>query len=265
MIFHNRVGFAKSLLRLFSFFLAILPSLAHAIVNMESVHLGKPEQGFSGNFDLSIDAQYGNTEKSTASTGMKLQWAEDKNTDFVLASYSYGESGGVKDTNKSFVHLRHIHQIDDSIAWEAFTQLSSNEFTRLNLRALLGGGARLTLGKISDKHAIYLGLGGFYEREELDVETSGSDTKIEKTFRGNGYLVMKYQFNPYVTMVSATYYQPALDEFSDYRAIENASLVSQLTDELSLQLAVDIQHDSKPAPDVKKTDTSVTVGFSLRF
>lgn len=260
-----RFGFFKNVLQLFSLSLILSPSLAHAIVSMESVHLGKPPQGFKGSFDTSVDAEYGNTESASVSTGVKLEWAEDQNTDFVLANYQYGESSRVKVKNNSFVHLRHIHQLNNEVAWEAFSQLSRNEFTRLNLRALIGGGARLTLGDSGEKRAIYLGLGGFYEREALDIDTSGGDTNTETTLRGNVYLVMKYQFNQHVFMVSSTYYQPAVDEVSDYRAIENASLVSQLTDDLSLKLAIDIQHDNKPPPDVKETDASITIGFSVDF
>lgn len=261
----SKYGFSKICLQFITLFITLNPALAHAIVSMESVHLGKPRQGFSGNIDLSIDAEYGNTEKASASTGLKLEWSEDKITDFVLANYEYAENAGIKDKNASFVHLRHIHQVDEEIAWEAFTQFSHNEFTRLNLRALIGGGARLTVGNVSAKHAIYLGLGGFYEREDLDVETTAGVSATNNTLRGNAYLVLKYQFNPYVSMVSSTYYQPALDEFSDFRAIENGSLVSKLTDDLSLKLSLDIQHDSKPPPSVDQTDTSITVGFSLGF
>jgi len=59
------------LILLFSTFCISYKALA--IVSMESVHLGKPPQGFSGAFDLSFDADYGNTEERTASTGIKLQ------------------------------------------------------------------------------------------------------------------------------------------------------------------------------------------------
>ncbi|MGD8885541.1 MAG: DUF481 domain-containing protein [Gammaproteobacteria bacterium] len=245
--------------------LLVLSTQAQAIVSMESVHLGEPPQGFTGAFDLSIDAEYGNTEEIDVSTGLKLQLAKDKNVDFVLMSYSYGETSDVRDENESFLHLRHIHQRDTRFAWEAFSQLSSDEFTSLKLRGLVGGGVRLTLGEITDQRAFYLGVGGFYERERLDIDATSNVDETSNTVRGNIYFVVKHQFNKQVSLVSSTYYQPALDEFSDFRANEDASLVSSLTDDLSFKVGIKIEHDSDPPPDVDKTDTTIHVGVSLAF
>ncbi len=245
--------------------LLVVSTPGYAIVNMESVHLGKPQQGFTGEFELSIDADYGNTEEIDVSTGLKLQWAKDKNIDFILMSYSYGETSDVRDENESFVHLRHIHQRNKRFAWEAFSQFSSDEFTRLKLRGLLGGGARLTLGEISDQRAFYLGVGGFYERERLDIDATSNADEKSNTVRGNTYLVAKHQFNNQVSLVSSTYYQPALDEFSDFRAIEDVSLVSNLTNDMAFRVGLKIEYDSEPPLNVDETDTTIHVGLSLHF
>jgi putative salt-induced outer membrane protein YdiY len=237
---------------------------ANAIVSMEDIHLGKPPEGFSGAYELSLKVDDGNTQQAAAATGLKLQWTEGIATNFILGNYEYGESDGVKDKNKGFLHLRHIHQIDRAYAWEAFSQASFNEFTKLSLRALLGGGIRLTLGEVTDKQASYLGLGAFYEHEELDIDDSSvSDT--EDVVRANSYLVFKYQFNEHVSLVSSSYFQPSLEDLSDYRAIEDLSLVSGLTKALSLKVGVDIAHDSQPPPGVEKTDTSLKVGLVINF
>jgi putative salt-induced outer membrane protein YdiY len=236
----------------------------NAIVSMEDIHLGKPPEGFTGAFELSLKLDDGNTQQTAASTGLKLQWTQGINTDFILVNYEYGESDGVRDKNKGFLHLRHIHQAEKQYAWEAFSQASFNEFTKLNLRALLGGGVRLTLGQVSDRQASHLGLGAFYEHEELDTDLSGESAR-EDAFRANSYLVFKYQFNDHVSMVSSTYFQPNLEDFSDFRAIENISLVSKLTDSLSLTASIDIAHDSDPPPEVEQTDTSLKLGLVVNF
>lgn len=260
----NKKGFRLKVIPVL-LLLMFLSSGANAIVSMESVHLGKPPQGFTGAFELGADADYGNTEEVSASTAVKLQWSEDKTTDFALVNYAYGESAGVRNKNNAFVHLRHIQQFRRQTAWEVFSQFSSDEFTRLNLRALVGGGARLTLGTMTGQRAIYLGLGGFYEHEKLDVNGSPAIDETEETVRGSTYLILKYQFNTNVSLVSSTYYQPALDDLSDFRATENASLVSKLTDDLSFKAGLNIRHDSEPPPDVDKTDTSISIGFSVNF
>ncbi len=240
------------------------PIYAHAIVSMEGIELGKPPEGFSGSYELDLALQRGNTDTTSAATSAKLQWRHDNITNFILANYEYGSTAGITNTNKKFAHYRHIHQINTQIAWEGFTQFSSDEFRELTLRALVGGGVRLTLGKVSDNRAIYLGLGVFYEHEELNTQYV-DEANTENTLRGNTYLVFKYKFNPYVSLVNSTYYQPDLGKFSDFRAMEDLSLVSKLNTTLALKVGLNIAYDSKPPRDVLKSDTSLKVGMVVNF
>jgi putative salt-induced outer membrane protein YdiY len=237
---------------------------AHAIVSMEDVHLGKPPEGFTGAFELDLAFEGGNTDQAGAATGVKFQWTRAKVTDFILANYAYGESAGVTNKNRGFAHYRHIHRLDAELAWEGFSQLSADEFTNLRVRALLGGGVRLTLGEVNESKAFFLGLGAFYEREKLDTQLPDEDD-TENALRANTYLVIKYQFNAHVSLVSTSYYQPKLGEFSDFRAIENFSLQSKLTEDSSLKIGLDIAHDSEPPRDIRKTDTSLTIGIVVNF
>lgn len=245
-------------------FLLACPFSAHAIVSMENIHLGKPPEGFAGSFDLDLAFEGGNTERAGAATGIKLQWTQEMVTNFILANYAYAKSSGVRNKNKGFTHYRHIHRLDERLAWEAFAQLSSDEFTNLTLRALAGGGVRIMLGETSDKKSFYLGLGAFYEHEQLDTTLPGEDG-TDEAIRANTYLVVKYQFNAHVSLVSTTYYQPELGKAADHRAIEDLSLVSQLTEYSSIKVGVDIAHDSKPPPGIDQTDTSLKVGIVVNF
>ena len=238
---------------------------ALAIVAMESVHLGNPPEGYSGAFDINAIGEYGNTEKGTLSTGLKVIRKKEVVTQFVMFNYQYGESGGVRDKNKAFIHGRHIHQLTPKYAWEGFAQASSDEFTRLTLRLLLGGGARLSLWQGSGTRQGYFGLGGFYEKEKLDLESSDTADNRTTAWRANAYFVIKTAFNDNVSVVSTTYYQPNLERFGDFRAIEDASLVSKLTEKLAAKISLDISHDSEPPAGVKQTDTTIKVGLDVSF
>jgi putative salt-induced outer membrane protein YdiY len=237
---------------------------AHAIVSMENVHLGNPPEGFTGSFALDLALDGGNTETAGAATGVKLQWTREQITDFILANYEYGETAGVANKNKGFAHYRHIQQLDSQFAWEGFAQLSGNEFTNLTLRALAGGGVRLKLGENSDTRALFIGLGGFFEREKINTKYL-EEADAENAVRGNAYLVIKYLFNEHVTLVSTTYYQPNLGDPPDYRAIEDFSLVSKLNDVLAINLRVFVAYDSEPPRDIKQTDSSIKIGIVVSF
>lgn len=257
-VFQNILYFLVSLI------FVCAPSTVNAIVSMEDMHLGAPPQGFVGSFGLDMELDSGNTEKKGATSGAKFQWTEGKTTDFILMSYEYGEASGIKNKSKGFTHYRHIQQLDDKYAWEGFAQGSFNEFTNLKLRALIGGGVRLTLGERSETRAFLLGLGAFYEREKLD-SIYPDEANTENKVRANSYLIIKFQINEHVSLVNSVYYQPSLSEMSDYRLTEDLSLISKLSEVLSLKVGVNIAHDSEPPRDIKQTDTSIKVGIEINF
>lgn len=245
-----------------SLFLA-LSSNVHAIVSMESVHSNKPKEGFSGNVELSISNTSGNTEKEEYSLGSKLQWHQGEMTDYLLLSADYAKSAGVKSSDNGFAHLRHIQQFQPSVAWEAYLQVEKDQFSRLEYRGLAGGGLRFTLLEKESRGAIYLGLGAYYSEERIDK--SYADAGTETLWRGNSYLLLKYQINPDAALMSTTYYQPASGNPDDYRMLEQAALKVKLTDRLSLIVSYDLRFDNDPPLGVEKRDSTFKTSFAVDF
>ena len=238
---------------------------AQAVVSMEGLHLQKPTEGFEGEFDLSAGGASGNTDKADVNAGTRLQWQNGIHTDFLVLSYAYGQSNDVRDTNHGFLHLRHIFQTRDTLAWELFLQAEQDEFARIAFRRLVGGGVRFTLLERRERSAAFLGAGAFYEWETVTTTTGTTDTGTDNTGRGNLYLVLKYHFNNTVRLVSSTYYQPAFDDAADYHAFENATLQVSLTDRLGLRVSVEVRHDSRPPQTVEETDVTYRTGINYKF
>lgn len=236
---------------------------AHAIVSMENLHTRKPKEGFSGNVELSLSNTSGNTEKEEYSLGSRIQWHQGEMTDYLLLSGNYGKSAGVKNTDNSFAHLRHIQQFRPTTAWEAYLQAERDEFARLIYRGLAGGGLRFTLYEQENLGAAYLGLGGYYSEERID-ETY-ADAGTETLWRGSSYLLLKYQATPNTVLASTTYYQPSVEGADDYRLLEQAALKVKLTDILSLIVSADYRFDSAPPIGVEKRDVTYKTTFSLEF
>jgi len=251
--------------RLFLIFLIGWAPPVLAIVNMEDLHLGAQEQGFSGLFSLSGSGASGNTEKYDIRAGTRLQWHQDKTTDFMILDYTYGRASGATYADKGFFHLRHINQIVPELAWEGFGQAERNEFTRLQFRGLAGGGARFTVGERSSLRAQYLGTGVFYISETLTRIPGLTDDGIERLWRANIYYVIKYKVNEHVKLMSSSYYQPAFRKTSDYRVMETASLSVELARRLSLTLGIEVVHDNEPPQAIRSTDVSYRTGISYQF
>jgi putative salt-induced outer membrane protein YdiY len=245
------------------FSLSALP--AQAVVSLEDLHLEKPTEGFAGEFDLSAGGASGNTDKIDLSAGARLQWHAGDQTSFLVMSYAYGQSNDVRDTNRIFLHARHILQTSDPLAWELFLQGERNEFGRIAYRRLVGGGARFTLLERQERSAGFLGAGAFYEWETVTDTVGTTDTGTESTWRGNLYLVLKYNFNKTVRLVSSTYYQPSFDDTSDFRAFENAALEVSMTDKLGLRVSVEVRYDSRPPQTIEETDVTYRTGINYKF
>lgn len=238
-----------------------------AIVNIEnmSVLTDQERRGFEAQLGLDISGKNGNT--STRKTGFdsRFQWFKENSTHFLVLSYEYGESTDVKDTDKSFMHLRHIAYLSDTLAWEAFAQLETNEFTRLSLRSLAGGGMRYKFDKASDSHSSYLGAGMFRSKETLDELPDTTDEGSDYATRANLYMVNKFKLSENASLSNTLYYQPDVSETSDYRLLEQFRFKVNVTQKLSIILSLDLSRDSRPPQNIERTDSSYTTGFNYRF
>lgn len=247
---------------------------AHAIVNIENMRIDSEDktEGFDGKLALDVSGKNGNTQKIKAGLGGRAQWYAENSTRFAVLNYEYGESAEIKDTDKTFLHFRNIWYQDNELnnvpsrefAWEAFVQLENNDFTRLSLRILLGGGVRWRILHDTEQTA-YLGVGAFRSKEKLESTPLVTDAGVTYNNRANLYLVYKYKIVEHARLVNTLYYQPDIDETSDYRLFDQIGLLVDITDNLSLKLSVDVNHDSRPPQLIRKTDTSYNSGLEYRF
>ena len=249
---------------LFALF-CILSFPVNAIVNLESLHFEKQKIGFKGMVNLSLNGSTGNTENNRTKFDAGLRLTNDQTNNYLLMSYEYGESFGQKNTDKSFIHLRHINKTESVADWEVFTQAESNTFSRLSLRWLLGAGLRFKLGEKNLNKTFIVGLGGFYSVEELEKRTGLTDDGTETLWRANSYVLFRYKINDTVRFANTLYFQPRLSDAQDYRLLEQATLTVNQSAQLDLTLSLDMSHDSQPPQLVEKTDTSYLTGITYRF
>jgi len=237
-----------------------LPTQALAIINAEDLDLVRNTDGVSGKFGLAAKGSSGNSDKLSGEASGHVIWKHNRHLDMLVGSFSYGRSRGVRDTNKSFAHIRHRYAWSDAWGLEGFAQAQQNEFAQLKLRTLIGGGIRWSyLQQGWDWH---IGLGSFYEREQLRAAAA---TPSSHLWRGNTYLALHHAFNDRVRMQNTLYYQPAWTDTADYRLLDDAALHVALTEHLDLKLIIEIAQDSRPPAGISHTDISYTTGLSFRF
>ncbi|MFA6901819.1 MAG: DUF481 domain-containing protein [Gallionellaceae bacterium] len=245
--------------------LLLISFSAQAIVNLEQAIIGPTTDGFHARLDLLASGSSGNSEYSRNKLDLLNLWQHEDRTEFLQIQYAYGTSLGQVDTDNAFVHFRHRTQINTLWGVEGFAQISRDPFARLTQRTVLGGGVRWVLFEESKKSAAYLGLGALHERETL-TSVAGTTDQVEiERWRGNAYLVLKYQLNDQIRLLNNTYYQPALSDTVNFRLLEQASMLVKLDDNLDLKLSLEVSFDSRPPQTVRQRDVFYSTGLSFSF
>jgi hypothetical protein len=216
--------------------ITLIAADAAAIVNMDSLHFNQSSNGNSGEFSIGFSGATGNTDKSQINIDSQFKMTSQQYSNIILANYQRGESKDVVDTNKRFVHLRHIHTTSNpKLAWELFLQSETNVFTRLSLRTLLGSGIRYIFNKDSSTRN-FIGAGGFYARETLEKTTNLIDDGTTNSVRANIYLLSRVSLSDTATLYNTLYYQPDIESFNDFRAFNISALKVKIVKKLSLKI-----------------------------
>jgi putative salt-induced outer membrane protein YdiY len=240
---------------LLSFFII---NSAHAFMNIESVRQSQKD-GLLGQVGFRLSGAAGNTDKIGGAVSNLTAYKTDHREILFLAAYEYGESLKVKNTNKGHVHLRHGIKQRKYFIWEQFVQAQFDEFRKLNLRALAGGGARFRVFKISET-TLYGGVGAFYEHEKLDDNEGKEDTT-----RANLYVSYLQKVAPNLVLSFINYYQPSFEDLKDFRFISDLGFEFKLTEKLSFKIDLTLSHDSEPPRGVKTTDFTYLTGLNYTF
>ncbi len=239
-----------------------LPGTAWSIVNIEAQRPAGDEMGLHGRLELGINGDSGNSERSEWHLGGRLLRRTPETRDLLIADYVYGQSQGRRNSNRAFLHLRHGHALTPPVSIEGFAQLERDEFARLRLRALLGGGLRWSFD--DDDRRQHLGLGLFRAWERIDA-AGLDDPRSDAFWRANLYWRYERPAGHGLELSSTLYVQPRLGPMADLRILENLACEIPLVAALRLRFSLDIVHDSRPPRTVEQTDVHYRTDLALRF
>lgn len=234
---------------------------AHAIINIASKQVGLPEQGWSGEVSVALEGKTGNTHEKDYAGAARVNWRQADDILVFIGGREYGSVNDVIDDDESFAHLRWIHVLNSQWATEVFAQWQENRFSNTELRELMGGGMRYDFFPTGEDVKLAAGLGAFREKEKLDL-ISREETSY--TTRANAYIAYEQAFNERVKLTNVLYYQPAINEFSDFRLHNDLALTVKMTERLALSWRHLTNHDSDPAtnydlsPSLKLEETNTT-------
>ncbi len=182
----------------------------------------------------------------------------EKHETIFIASYKYGEASGVPNIDRGHTHLRYARRISQNWQWEVFSQLEFNHFQSLILRKLGGGGLRSKL-HASEQTFLFLGLGIFYEKEDVRNDLD------QENFRGNVYFSFRYIIEKSFEIVSISYFQPSFKRTHDNRILTSLGLEFHLAKNLTWVNGIEYSTDTRPPRGIRREDTSFNMGFNVEY
>ncbi len=254
----------KILLLILSLLLLTLLSV-NGQVNIESQRGESDNGSISNQFKLTGSYASGNSDYLGLAAKWTGQYKKKDFSGFVISSGEYKSGINKRLVNKAFLHLREMYKINSIFVGEFFQQAEFNEFIKLNLRALVGTDARISLidDSIGKNNHIKssLGIGIMYEYEEYaDVFRSEFDL-----LRSTNYLAFYWDFSESASLDMTGYYQPSITNLDNYRLLFDSNLKFKIGKYVKFVFNFDYRHDNQPVEDVEKFDLSIKNGIEISF
>ncbi|BAF72861.1 DUF481 domain-containing protein [Sulfurovum sp. NBC37-1] len=241
--------------------LLLFTSASYSFISLDPPVIGGKE-GVDGETGISGSYTSGNSNTSALGFSAKIEYHQPLWMIYSIAAYHYGESNSEKNTNDGLAHLRYIHRIEETpYDYEFFLQTEFNEFQDVEMRNLAGANIRRRFEGFFDK--CYVGLGLFYSymepNEITDVDPIYKRTKL------NSYLSLVKNINEHFSITYLGFYQPNIEDFSDYRTFQILQLNTSVTKNTSLSLDLQHKHNSTPYHHIEENDFRSSINLNYKF
>ena len=235
------------------------------IVDIQPLMSKVKEDGFHGKVGGALSWQTGNVELLLVDASLLLMYQTGIHRLLSSSAGTVGYRGKDQIKEQVFTHLRWQAQVTPWLRWETFSQVATNRFKRLALRALGGTGPRFELWDEPDA-GFSIGLSYLFEREIMGEGDWSDSGEAMDNHRASVYVTGRYAFTKDVNLSHTTYFQPRLDLFiDDFRLSSLTNLGVKLTDSLALKLGFSLGYDQDPPEGVKRLDTTTKAGITYSW
>lgn len=234
------------------------------VINIEAQRIKTDTTGWAGSAEADFSIYKNNYVLYNFGSDIHVQFKTKRslflllnNVSFVSVDYPNAEDTPFE--NAGFQHFRYNYKITDRFVWEAFVQGQYNEPLGITWRFLAGTGPRYKIIG-AEEFRLYVAALYMYEKEQNPEYDAPLDTH-----RMSSYVSFTVAPNDNFSLVSTTYYQPALSDFSDYRISSTTNLKIYLSERFYFKSDYSILFDTAPAEGVDATVYSFDNGVGLEF
>ena len=217
---------------------------------------------WSGAVDTGLSLTRGNADTTTFAVGMTATRTtpRDKLGVYLTSLLAKNRTGGKSLTTANAIRggIRYDLNFSDRLFAFAFTDLEFDEFQKLDLRLVLGGGLGWHAVK-TERTLFDLFTGGSFNKENF---STGLRRKSGEVLAGEDF---SYKLSNRTSLKERLVFFPNLSESGAYRISFDSSAVTTLNKWLSWQVTASDRYLSNPAPGAKKNDLLLTTGIRLTF
>lgn len=246
---------------IFLILLLVNLSLAKAqVLNVENLRSEKDSTGISGSIALNINLIKNTKNIFSFGNTNYIQYKNDRHLLFFISDVAFKKVDNEAIVDQGTYHLRYNYKWNEWLTFEAFGQSYNNSISKIDLRQLVGGGARFELVE-KETYKIILGAIFMYEHEKEDNEIP----IYHDDYRMSPYFTFTIFPNDNLTFKSTTFFQPRIDQFNDYRINSYNSLVIKLVEKLALSITYILSYDTYPAQTIPNTQYELLNGIVYSF
>jgi hypothetical protein len=216
------------------------------VINIEQERIKTDTTGWAGSTKISFQYTKNGPDLWTGGAYAHVQYKTKRSLYLSLTEYNLTKGSGSDFVNAGAQHFRYNYKIKDWFLAEAFTQAQFNKVLKVKIRWLLGAGPRFKV--ISTKpFCLYAATLYMYEHEEL------YDTNIvNRNNRLSSYLAFTLKIKDNLSLLHTSYYQPKVNQFSDYRILSQSDLKISISKHFSFLFSYLYTYDTFPAIGVPK-------------
>lgn len=185
----------------------------------------------------------------------------------LLGGSTYFEQNSTKSIDNQYVQFRYSRFFSEENEWQSysFLQYQSNFTLILKERAIAGSGIRRSFS-LGDSGSFDFGGGAMWEYESLDrAQLEGGESAIVRNWRFTSVLVLRQKLGKSVTLLNTAYFQPRITDLRDIRALEELSLLTELTEHFQFDVTFYWRLDSKPPEAIVTSDLGLDIGVLLEL
>ncbi len=234
-------------------------SQVYATVNIETQQNALTTRESLQTLTLGLEVLTGNSEYNAYNIEYKLNRTRKKLNIITILNRKKKSNDNTKISESNFGHIRIQKPIYPHLYIENFYQYEYDPFKDLESRILVGLGIRKNIkpSAPSQTYRFQVGTG-------IMQETESTTTSKTTDIRSSSYINYANTFNDKTVKV-ITYFQPKISNFSDFRALAEASLTNKLYKQISLVSKIKVNIDKNPPIGIKESDLSIHHAITINF